>query len=245
MNYKTLKKMDDEEFQDYIDELSEEEVETLYDSIVSELSRNKEIASKVYWGNDYYFTFFKGNVYYMLSYDDCWPKAGSSPDVVTGLSEKDKTAVDAIIGKFGNDEIDNLFDQAAADLWFEYYEHYPKFEDDDMIEYLSDEGDDDFPPRGLSEEEKEEKKKKLSLYKDLLKEVKKYKDSFEKTSDFYDKYRRIDLEYGILYYGYEGMWIELQDNVIDCGDDPKDNDEMLEFLEYFRDLENRIVNAER
>ena len=58
-------------------------------------------------------------------------------------------------------------------------------------------------------------------------------------------YRRLELEPGVLYYGYEGMWIELLDNVIDCGDDPKDNDKMLEFLDYFRDLDNRIVKAER
>ena len=245
MDYKTLKEMGSEEYEDYIGDLSDEETEELYDSVVAELSQDKEISSKVYWNSDYYFTFFKGKVYYMLSYDDCWPKPGSSPDVVTGLTDIDRQSVNKIVEKFGNDVIDDLFDDAAEALWFNYYEHYPEFEDDDMIEYFEDEGDDDFPPMRMSEEEKANKRKKLSLYKDLIAEIDKYKDSFEKTSDFYDKYRRIDLEYGVLYYGYEGMWIELRENLIDCGDDPKDNDEMLDYLDCIMDLENHVVSAER
>ncbi len=245
MDYKTFKNMNDDEYSEYIDGLSKEEVEFLYDSLVLELSEDKEISSKVYWENDYYFTFHKGKVYYMLSYDDCWPKGGVSPDVVTGLSEKDKKAVKVIIDRFGSNKIDDLFKQASEDLMFNYFEHYPEFEDDDMLDYFSEEieeDEDDFLSQ--EDEDKEKENEKLLLYKDLIAEVGKYKDCFEKTSDFYDKYRRKELKYGVLYYGYEGMFIELRENLIECGDDPKNNDEILDFLEYFTDLENRIVTAE-
>ena len=243
MDYKTLKAMGADERVAYINELSEEKLGDLVNNLIEELSDDETVNSEIYDDGVYYLSFGSGKIFAMPNSSDDLPRGGTAPDVVTGLSPEDKAAVEAIIDKFGIDTIDDLFDEASDELWFSYYERYPEFEDDDMIEYFEDEGDDDFPPRRMSEEQKEKKRKQLSLYKDLMAEVAKYKDNFEKTSDFYDMYRRRELTHGCLYYGYEGDFIDLVDNVNDFGEDALKYFKASELLDILLNLDMYVVKA--
>ena len=245
MDYKTLNAMSVADRSEYINGLSEEELENLVNNLIIELSADEAVSSAAYDDGVYYFVFGDGKIFAMPNSSDDLPRGGTAPDVVTGLSPEDKAAVEAIIDKFGSDTIDDLFDGASEELWFNYYERYPEFEDDDMIEYFEYEGDDDFPPMRMSDEEKEEKRKQLSLYKELIAEVEKYKDSFEKTSDFYDKYRRRELTHGYLYYGYEGDFIDLIDNVNDYGEDALEYIKPSELLNFLFNLDTYRIEAGR
>ena len=132
MDYKTLKEMDNDTYQEYLEDLSEDELNSLFDDIVQELSSDPEIASKVYWSDCDYFVLHNGNIYRMPQGADDLPKGGPYPTIISGLLGAEKDLVSQFVNKYGEDELEDLFDQLDDDFLCTFSD-CPDYSDEEVL----------------------------------------------------------------------------------------------------------------
>ena len=192
--YNKLKAMTNDELDSYLDGLDEDEQEELFTKLVGELNES-DYSYGVYEDFGCYFILGRKSILEMSSDSGDSPRGGFL-DIVTGLSKKDSEAVKQITDKLDkNGELEDIFYEIYQDIDEE-------FDDDDAIDLFECNDDED----------------NLKLYKKLMKAVKNSDGVFESVCDFAHKYNMRDLEEGTLYYEWEGEYIDLFDNVNECGE---------------------------
>ena len=233
MDYYTLKSLDAQSRNEYIQNLSDEEANALYETIVDELARDPKISSQVYYIDGYFFILIYNDITKM-AHVSMMPKwigdvanGGRNPIVVTGLREDDKAAIDMIIKKFGAHAINVLISELEEELT-PYKDYYPDFKDDEVRACLKYNG------------------RMLELYDSITKVIEKLKNNIDSFADFYDKYSRKGLEYGELdYYDEKGDFYPLRGNIHGQGGNPLSYYPVKEFIRYLFNLEDFVVQAER
>ena len=171
-------------------------------------------ADGVYQVEGVYFAISKGKIFEISDDASCAPKGGWFPNLVRGLSEEQEAYLDEL----------GLDEEFLPEFWEEWEE--PTLED--VLEYF-DEDDD---------------AEKIQLCRELDKHLQAGEGPFADVPSLLLALPRRGLERDVLYYPWEGDYIDLRENILDVGEergalDNLDDEEWRDILEHLE--EYRVV----
>ena len=188
-------------------------------SLFQEISENPELCGGVYEVNGAYFIVREDGIREISTNASDAPRGFWFPDIVVGPTSEESKAVKELMEKYN----------IGADFFTECYDSISEFDSDIAKDYFED----------------EEQYEKLSKFTLMRKDVKDGACVFKNMDALVKAFRLYGLD-NILYYEWEGEWVDFYDNISDFGEcrgtyESLDDEEWIEVLE---NLESYRVTGE-
>ena len=183
------------------------------------ISNNKKYDGCVFEASGIYFVITNDNLWEISDDVSCSPRGGWFPALISGPSEEEKKCLEKLMKKF---EFDECFFDKAIDSFGRFYE------------------------RGIAEYfEYNDDMKSLSIYEKIGSEIYFDKTPFDSMEAFASALKRYSLESGSVYYEWEGVYIDLYDNVIETGEKMGSYESFPpeEWISILEDIDSYIVTA--
>ena len=198
------------------------EEEGRLEQLVEQLAEDDNVSGKVYETCGIFFIITTGRgIVEMSSESGASPRGGNSVEVFRGPSDDVKQMMSGIITKLNISE--DLIDTLS-----EYFN--PWYAEESCMEGLEDE---------LSRED-------YDTLMNLKRIIDTGKSPVDSIAEFIELYQKMDLDHNTLYYEWEGEFIDLYDNICECGEESistgyLSEDEWIDILE---NLDIYAVSAE-
>lgn len=187
------------------------------DELLEAISNDDKYHGCVFEGCGIYFIIKSGKILEISDDASDSPRGGWFPDIVTGPTAEEFACLTEMMEDLEFDE----------DFFRDMIDDCVEFSDEEAIEYF--EGNDD--------------EESLKIYKKIRKKVRSGATPFKSVDDFVNALARYGLDYGTLYYEWEGDFIDLYDNICDTGEERGYYDSMgdSDWIEILEDIDNHIV----
>lgn len=210
---------DEEEF-----ELSDAQIRLK--ELIHEISSNSDYDGCIFNDHGWYFIVTNDEISLLSDTDSCSLK-GTPISAFTGPSPEEHDFIEKLMDEIGFDEY--FFNEAYDEFW--------GYDEERFLEYYAD---------GYDEEdeayEDEDPPENLLIFKAIVEKVETEDSPFGSMDDFVEAVRMYDLEPDVYYYEWEGEYIELYENIADCGDSFEDHvtedDEFEEWIETLENIDN-------
>ena len=206
--------------------LNDDELEAALNQAIVDASNNEKYEGTVFETSHVYFVVANDKIGEISNDASCGPKGGWFPDIIKGLSQEQNDYIESLIEQYDIDEcfFDDFFNSTGAE------------EEEDIEECIEDYVD------GLDDEEKEDF---LSVYEKVEADEETVSFPFRNASELVMKFNRLGLEENLLYYEWEGMYIDLYDNICETGENKGeyDNHSDRDWLYILTNLDEYIVTA--
>lgn len=181
---------DYEESDEIDDDYSPNEVTEL-DALLRVASENEKYDNSVFEAPGIYFAINNGKIYEIPDDASCSPRGGWFPEIFRGPTDEQNIFIDRIITQFGIDE--SFFSEMVWDLGDD-------FETSDVFEYF------------------EEDENALSIAHSIKRICDTEAIPFKSFEELIIIFERYGCNYELLYYMWEGTVIEMNDNIVCCGE---------------------------
>ena len=169
-----------------------EYIEEKLEALIHDISEDGELSGHIYETPTSYFVVCGDTISEISNDASCSPKGGWFPDIVKGLSAEETEFFNTMMKKYGFDEC--FFDGYWDEFFNDYYE-------DDAKDYFE----------NASEKEAE-------IFKRLCEAVDSNQTPYSSMEDLAKALKRFGLEEDVLYYEWEGCWIDFYENIVDTGE---------------------------
>ena len=189
------------------------------DELLEAISNNNNYRGCVFEGAGIYFVIHNGEILEISDDASDSPKGGWFPDIVTGPTEDERACMQEMMDKLGFDE----------DFFSDMIDDCMGFSDEEAIEYF--EGNDD--------------EDSVKIYKKIKKKVMSGTTPFDSIDAFVAALSHFELDNGILYYDWEGEYIDLYDNICDTGETRGYYDNMndSDWIELLENIDEHVVKV--
>ena len=164
----------------------------MVEELIKIISNNAKYNGCVFSGPGIYFVIVNGSLWEIPDDASCSPKGGWFPDIVSGPSKKEKACMTQMMERYGFDMY--FFSDIMWDVG--YYNH------EEFVEYYKENED----------------LESLTVYRKIKRRIDGGKTPFRDMEDLIEALKRYDFEDGHLYYEWEGEFIDLHDNIRECGE---------------------------
>ena len=149
------------------------------------------------------------------------PRGDIFPEIVTGLVDDDFMVLKAFMEDIGFDE--NFFSEVHAE--------YGYFDENDAAAYFADRGDKD----------------SSEVLDRILSAISCSTSPYTSWKDFWHTYHRIGLDKDILYFAWDGEYVDLYENIRVTGDKRGNYDSMTfaEWVDVLTNIDHFIVTPDR
>ena len=186
----------------------EDEQKQAFEDFIKILANDDKYDGEIFEGYNCYYVISDAGLRAISNDASCSPKGGWFPEIVTGLpSEQTKHALE--IAQKLNIDID-FFRKAKEDMCVDICDIDCK----DFLEYYEEDNEED-----------------LKNYKKLETMVVSGETKFEDMTQLIKAFLLNELDAGVVYYEWEGTWIDMYENILDFGDDIYELNEIAEWLE--------------
>ena len=180
------------------------------EELLRAISENPDYEDSVFEAAGVYFVITNGAIWEIPDDSGGTPRGGCFPDIVSGLSSKEKGCLFELMEAVGFGE----------DFFGELIECYGEFEDSDAEAYFEENEDED----------------SLETYRRLTEMLEGDDVVFDSAFEVASALERRELDHGRLYYKWEGEFIDLYDNICETGEkrgyyDNKSDEEWIHILE--------------
>ena len=205
-------------------ELSEAQIRL--NELIHEISSNPEYEGCIFNDHGWYFIITNDEISLLSDTDPCSLK-GTPISAFTGPSQEEHDFIEKLMDEL---EFDEFFFDAP-------YNEYWGYDEENFLEYFAD---------GYDEEdeayEDDDPPENLLIFKAIIEKVETEDSPFGSMGDFVEAIRMYDLEPDVYYYEWEGEYIELYENIAECGEAFEDyvteDDEFEEWVETLENIDN-------
>lgn len=234
MKYEELIDLDEESKEKFIGSIEKDKTEEVLQEMLNMVSDKSE--RNVYEDANFFFIICYGNIVEMLAEGDGGPKYSRFPTIITGNTQNEVSALNSIIDKIGCNELSELDDFLREEYWESEYE------DSEVIECFK-----SIIEKSAKDEEIQQFQKNITIFEKLLSQIETQQEYFGSAFEFFKKRCKESegLINGELYYEWEGMYINLYDNIADCGEDRGrfESYSAEEWIRIIMNLDEYIVTA--
>lgn len=190
------------------------------EELLQTISSAEKYNGCVFWGPGIYFVIWNGSIWEISNDAGCSPRGGWFPPIVTGPLEEETNCLDEMMKSIGFDE--SFFN----DIFYAYDE----FSDEYAVEYF----------------EENEDEKAFDIYQKIKDEIESGRTPFTDIEDMVSVLSRYELEPDILYYEWEGEFIDFYDNIVETGEGRGRYDRLddSEWIEILNNIDKHIVTAD-
>jgi len=213
----------DDEY-DEEDEFELSDAQIRLNELIHEISSNPDYDGCIFNDLGWYFIVINDEILLLSDTDPCSLKC-TPISAFTGPSQEEHDFIEKLMDEIG---FNQYFFDGAYGQWFGY-------DEDDFYEYFADgydeevDGEDDIP-------------EDLAKFKAIIEKVNGESSPFESMDEFVGAVRRYDLDPDVYYYEWEGDFIDLYENIADCGESYEDyfteDDEFEEWIETLENIDN-------
>ena len=185
--------------------------------LLEAVSNNPELQNCVFQANCIYFVIWNSKIFEIPDSSGCSPKGGTLLDVFRGPSAVQNEYVQALMDELGFDEC--FFSEIMYDLY--------DFDEDEIL--------------GLFEDDEDS----FDTFKKIIKHFNKGNSPFKDLQELVYGIMRHGLSHDLLYYEWEGDFIELYDNICDTGEGRGYYEDMSdeEWINVLENIEKYIVRV--
>lgn len=194
------------------------EMDERISTLLWEISQSEKYAGCVFSAPGIFFIIENGKIREISNDVSGSPRGGWFPDLVTGPTEEENACLKALMNKLDFDEY--FFDEVLEEIG--------EFDEEAIVEYFEENDEDS-----------------LEIYEKMARKIEAGKTPFESMDDFVNALKRYGLCCGVLYYEWEGDYVDLHENIEEIGEEPGYYDSLSkeEWISILEDIDNHIVTA--
>ena len=183
--------------------------------LLEAISNNAKFKDCVFQADGIYFAIWNNKIFEIPDSSDGFPKGGTSLDVFRGPTVAQNEYVQSMMDDFEFDE--DFFSEIMYDLY--------DFDEDEILELFEDDED------------------SLDIFKKIVKRFNKGNSPYNNLEELVYGIMRHGLNHDILYYEWEGDFIELYDNIFDTGEGRGHYESMSdeEWINILENIDDHIV----
>ena len=194
----------------------------MLDELIEKISSSHKYDDCVFEVGAIFFVLFKGKIVEMLDEVGCSasPRGGSFPTIFYGPSNEQKKYIKELQKEYG------FTDSFLYEILEDSFSSFGEFDEDEIIEKLEEENTQD-----------------MEIFNKIINRLKTDTNPFISAEEFFLCLDRIDLDCDTLYYKYDGYFIDLFENVLDCGSDRGEHEDYTdeEWIAILNDLDRYKV----
>lgn len=188
------------------------------EALLKQISGNKKYLGRVFRGPSVYFAIVDGGIL-AIPDDGGGSPQGSPLMIIAGPTEEEKECIQHLMDTLDFDET----------LFSDMLDMCDEFSEDEAEDYFDENEDEDA----------------LEVYRAIKRKVKSGKTPFPSMERFFAALSMIELDSG-LYYEWEGEYIDLYENICECGEAPDSFDYIstAEWVEILENLDRHFATAD-
>ena len=215
---------------DCAEELEEDDVEVKFAILLKKIANDPKYAGAVFEDSSFYFVVGEDGIACMTNMSGDSPKGGSYLYTVSGPTEEEHKFINDLMEKLN---IDEYFFSEMIDACCE-------FDEEDAFNFFNEAAEE------FDYEEDADETKNFEIYKKIIAAVKEKDSPFKSVNDFYDAFERDPwCDPGCLYYKWEGEYIDLYDNICECGENWEDEGSYYieEWVDILENIDDYLVKV--
>lgn len=193
------------------------DIERRIEELLESISNNDKYNSCVFEAPGIYFVIGNGSLWEIPDSSNGTPKGGVPLEIFRGPTAAQNNFIEDLMNKLDFDE--EFFNDYLCDCI--------DFNDEGILEYLEDDED------------------ALSIYKKMKRKVKSSGSPFADIEEFIIALGRYGLDNSLLYYEWDGDFIELYDNICDTGEGRGHYDNLSDsnWIEILENIDSYILHV--